>query len=201
MAVGEKSYTAEDLWMLSHSDDDSDTRRYELDEGALIEMTATGDRHGLVTNWLAFLITGHVVERDLGEVVAAETSFVLFTNPKTGRDTVRAPDIAFIAKHRLVPTTGRFYRLAPDLAVEVVSPSDTARYIRRKVDQYLRAGTRLVWVVYPDDKLIDVYQPGQGVKTFRAGDRLDGGEVLIGFELAVNDISSGCRIRMLDTGS
>src|SRR5438093_9009199 len=115
MAVQEKFYTADDLWELSRRDD-SDTTWYELDEGELIEMSATGDRHGLVTNWLAFLITGHVVEYDLGEVFAAETGFVLFTNPKTGRDTVRGPDVAFVAKHRLIPTSGKFYRLAPDLA-------------------------------------------------------------------------------------
>src|SRR5262245_54075694 len=187
MAVQDKLYTVDDLWALSH-DDDSDTRHYELDAGELIEMAATGDRHGLVTNWLAFLITGHVVERDLGEVTAAETGFVLFTNPKTGRDTVRAPDVASISKARLIPTTGKFFRLAPDLAVEVVSPGDSARYIRRKVEQYLRAGTRLVWIVYPDDKLVDVYQPGQDVKTYRPGDTLDGGDVLIGFQLAVSAI-------------
>lgn len=121
-------------------------------------------------------------------MTAGETGFVLATNPKTGRDTVRAPDVGFIAKNRLTPLTGGFYHLAPDLVVEVVSPSDSARNIRRKVDQYLRAGTRLVWIVYPDDKFVDVYRPDHDTSTFRIDDTLDGYEVLPGLSLPVHDV-------------
>ena len=190
MTIQEKAYTADDLWELSHRDADNDHARFELDDGELIIMSPTGDRHGTVTNWIAFLITGHVVEHDLGEVTSAETGFVLFTNPVTSRDTVRAPDFGFIAKARLMPMTGKYYRFAPDLAVEVVSPIDTARYIRRKANQFLQAGTRLQLIVYPDDdeKFIDVYRPNQPIKTFKGEDVLDCGDVLPGFSITANDV-------------
>ncbi len=189
MAVQDKLYTADELWELSHREMDH-VQRYELDDGELIVMTPTGDRHGIVTNWVAFLITSHVVEHDLGEVTSAETGFVLFTNPATGRDTVRAPDVGFITKARLTPLTGKYYRLAPDLAVEVVSPNDTARYIRRKANQFLQAGTRLFWVMYPDDsdRLVDVYRPNQPTETFKGEDVLSGRDVLPGFAIKVSDI-------------
>ena len=86
--------------------------------------------------------------------------------------------------------TGKYYRFAPDLAVEVVSPTDTARYIRRKANHFLQAGTRLQLVVYPDvgDKFIDAYRPNQPIKTFKGEDVLDCGDVLPGFAIKVSDI-------------
>jgi Uma2 family endonuclease len=196
MAVQHKFYTADDLWERLRREDDNDNQdnqRYELDEGELIEMSPTGDTHGPTVNWIAFLITGHVVAHDLGEVTAAETGFVLHTDLTTGRDTVRAPDVGFIVKAKLTPTTGKFYRFAPDLAVEVVSPTDSAAGIRRKVGQYLRAGTRLIWVVYPDDRLVDVYRPGQPVETLEDGAVLDGGDILPGFKATINDVFARLR--------
>jgi Uma2 family endonuclease len=156
-------------------------------------MSPGGDKHGLVGAWLLHLIIGFVVSNDLGEVTNSEAGFVLRTDPVTGRDTVRAPDVGFIAKSRLKLLTGRFYRLAPGFAVEVVSPTDRARDIRRKVNQYLRAGTLLVWVVYPDEKFVDVYQPGQDTHTARIDDILDGGDVLPGFKLVVKDVFARLR--------
>ena len=187
-------YTADDFWEMSHRDEDDNLpKRYELDEGELIEMSPTGDIHGLLTLWLGYLILGFVIQHDLGEVTGAETGYILFKDPKTGRDTVRAPDVGFIAKSRLQPLTGKFYRIAPDFAVEVVSPTDTAKQMRRKAEQYLRAGTRLVWIIYPDDRLVDVYRPDHDVKTLRLDNTLDGADVLPGFTLIVKDIFNRIR--------
>ncbi len=186
MTVQERLYTADDLWALSHAEED---KRYELDEGVLIEMAPTGDMHGTIALWVGHLIIGYVAAHDLGEVSGAETGYRLSTNP----DIVRAPDVGFIAKARLEPMTGKYYALAPDLAVEVVSPGDSARQIRHKADQYLMAGTRLVWVIYPEDRLVDVYQPGHDPRPFRPGDTLDGGAVLPGFTLPVKDIFARLR--------
>lgn len=194
MVVQDRFYTADDLWTLSHSDMESDMR-YELDDGELIEMTPAGDTHGILAAWLLYLIMSYVVPRDLGEVTAAETGFVLYTNPQTGRDTVRAPDVGFIAKARLTPRTDKYFRLAPDFVIEVVSPNDAANQIRRKVRQYLRAGTKLIWVVYPDedDRSVDVFRPDQTLETFKVGDTLDGGDVLPGFSLSVSEMFSRLR--------
>ena len=178
MTVQERLYTADDLWKLSHADDD---KRYELDEGALIEMAPTGDAHGLVVAQVTYLIMTHVSPNDLGKVSGAETGYRLSTDP----DIVRAPDVSFIVKARLKPITGKYYEMAPDLAVEVVSPGDTALQMRRKAKQYLEYGTRLVWIIYPEDRSIDVHQPGRDPHSHKIGDTLDGGGVLPGFALPV----------------
>src|SRR5438552_3045749 len=112
MAVQEKIYTVDDLWEVSQSED-SDIRRFELDEGELVELSPTSDAHGLVALWLAHLILTFVKAHGLGKVFAAETGFVISVNPDTGRNTVRAPDIAFVSKDRLVPLTGKFYPITP----------------------------------------------------------------------------------------
>ena len=179
MVVKEKLYTVDDLWERSR-----DGGRYELIEGALVEMSPTGDKRGVVANWVAYLVTAFVEAHDLGEVSAAETGYILFTEPAT----VCAPDVGFVARERLTPLTGRYYPLAPDLAVEVVSPGDSARLLRQKVDRYLQAGTQLVWVIFPDERLIDVYQAGAPTLTLREDDTLDGGAVLPGFTVAAREV-------------
>ena len=179
MLVQDKQYTADDLWEISHQNPD---RRYELDEGDVIEMPPTGDEHGVVTNWTAHLITGHVDANDLGEVTAAETGFVLSEKPTI----VRAPDMGFITKARLQPMTGNYYPMPPDLALEVVSPNDSADQVHRKIGQYLRAGTKLLWIVYTSERSIDVfYGPGQSMLSCGIDDVLDGYDVLPGFKLPV----------------
>src|SRR5260221_9546612 len=128
MTTKEKVYTADDLWQLSRDDVERDVpERYELDEGELIVMTPTGDAHGLIAAEILRRIANHVVDNALGEVTAAATGFVLYKNPGKGSDTLRAPDVAFIAKARFIPLTGKCYSIAPDFSVEVVSPSDTAQ--------------------------------------------------------------------------
>lgn len=181
MAVQQRLYTADDLWELSHAGDD---KRYELDEGELIEMSPTGDAHGELSLWIGHLILSFVIEHDLGVVSGAETGYRLFTDP----DIVRAPDVGFISKARLTPPTGKYYPIAPDLAVEVVSPGDSAEQIRRKAAQYLAAGTRLAWFFYPHGKLVDIYRPGQPTETAEINGVLDGGDVLPGFKLPVREV-------------
>ncbi len=175
MTTKEKLYTVDDLWQLSHEDVERDVpQRYELDEGELIVMAPTGNEHGLIAAEILRRVANHVVDNDLGEVTAAETGFVLYKNPAKGKDIVRAPDVAFIAKARLMPTTEKFYTIAPDFVVEVVSPNDTAQQMRRKADQYLQAGTCLIWVVYPGERFVDVFQPGHDMHTYRSEDALEG---------------------------
>src|SRR5262249_49528516 len=109
--------TAEDLFQLP-----DDNYKYELVEGGLIRMLPTGGEHGDVTMNAGFLLKGYVKAHDLGIVCAAETGFILKRNP----DTVRAPDASFVAKERIPPggIPKGYWPLAPDLAVEVISPND-----------------------------------------------------------------------------
>src|SRR5918999_4421837 len=142
--------TAEELFRLS-----STGRRYELVKGELFEMPPAGGRHGSVAMRLGILLCGHVRASQLGEVFAAETGFILRRSP----DTVRALDASFVSKERLpageLPVG--FLETAPDLAVEVVSPGDSAREVREKVEDWLRAGTRLVWTI-PATRSVIVYR-------------------------------------------
>ena len=161
-------------------------KRTELVGGGLVVMAPAGGRHGQVAHTLALFIGVHVRNRSLGRVFAAETGFVLRRDP----DTVRAPDVAFVARGRLgvEETPAGFLELAPDLAVEVVSPGDSTAAIRDKVRDWLDAGTRLVWVVRPRTRSVDVHRPGRPAETLRDGDVLEGGSVLGDFAVPVRDL-------------
>src|SRR5258708_34206456 len=178
MTVQERLYTADDLWEIS---DEIPNQRYELHAGELIEMSPAGYAHGIVAGWLLYLIMAFVEAHDLGEVTNAETGFVLLADPYT----VVGADVGFVSKSRLVPMTGRYHPIAPDMAIEVISPNDRATEVERKILAYLRAGTHLLWVVYPDEKVIYVYRPGHDVIVAQANDILDGYDVLPEFKLPV----------------
>jgi Uma2 family endonuclease len=189
MAVQERLYTAADLWELSHSPE-YDEQRLELSEGVLIVMALASIQHGDFTMGIGYSVKHHADLHDLGVVTAAETGFILHTNPD-GKDTVRAPDVGFISKAR-IPEEGLpegYFQGAPDLAVEVVSPNDSADEIQQKVNEYLQYGAKAVWVFYPKSKTIAAHTP-KGTQTLRPGDSLEGGDVLPGFKLAVSDLFS-----------
>jgi Uma2 family endonuclease len=182
MAIQEKLSTAADLWALSHRV--SGRRRVELVKGVIREMSPAGGGHGEIAFKIGMKIGQFVEKHRLGRMTAAETGFILSTNP----DTVRAPDVGFISKARAPePLPSGFVPLAPDLAVEVVSPNDTASDIHARVIDFLQAGTVLVWVVYPDSKTVVVHTT-DGAQTLTAQDTLDGAEVLPGFKVKVADL-------------
>lgn len=184
--VQEKLYTAEDLWELSHRPE-NDSKRFELSEGILIEMSPAGGKHGGIALDLGSFVRSHVKEHNLGYTTAAETGYILFKNPN-GKDTVRAPDVGFVAAARLPEGLPDGYiPFAPDLAIEVVSPGDSADEIEEKVNEYLRYGTRLVWVFYPKTKTVVAHTP-TSMKRLDINGTLDGGDVLPGFRLAVREV-------------
>ena len=160
-----------------------DGYRYELIEGELIRMSPAGDEHGWIIMRISSPLFVHVEAHSLGKVYGAETGFLIQQNP----DTVRAPDVAFVRKER-VDATGRItgYRTgAPDLAVEVNSPSDRKREIHNKVTEWLAAGSRLVWVVDPKTRTITVYRSLSDVETLSEKDLLEGEGVVPGFRIEV----------------
>jgi Uma2 family endonuclease len=171
--------TAEELFELQ-----DDGLRHELVEGELRTMAPAGFDHGRVALRIGARILAHVEEQLLGEVLAAETGFVLARDP----DTVRAPDVAFVASERAPLGTRGFAELAPDLVVEVVSPSDRASEVASKAAMWIDAGVRLVWVVDPQARLAAVHHPGGLVTVLREDGVLDGEDVLPGFRLPLTTV-------------
>jgi Uma2 family endonuclease len=163
-----------------------DGQRYELVEGVLRMMPPAGGRHGRVAHSLALILGIHVRGRQLGLVYAAETGFVLARGP----DTVRAPDVAFVARERAVAIDDDegFVTVVPDLVGEVVSPRDSFSDVEEKVLAWLTAGTRLVIVVDPSTRTLHAYRGSDRVVVLREGERLDAGDVVPGLTIAVAEL-------------
>ncbi|MEP6960476.1 MAG: Uma2 family endonuclease [Acidobacteriota bacterium] len=161
-----------------------DGLRHEIDAGELLVMTRPKLRHGKIQGKIFRLIGNFVEAGRLGEVVP-ESGFILGRDP----DILRGPDVAFVCHERLKDVSEDGWpELGPDLVVEVVSPSDTARQIDRKVHQYLAAGTLAVWVVYPDTKSVQVFEPGSVVRLVEGDGLLSSPQALAGFEIRVREI-------------
>ena len=173
--------TADDLLRLS-----SDGVRGELIRGALSETTPTGHEHGQIAARLVVRLGNFVQPRKLGILTVSDSGVQLEHNP----DTVREPDVAFFSAEKSPPderVTG-YAQVAPDLAVEIVSPSDWLPAVNDKALMWLRYGVRLVWVVRPDERRVDVHREGQPVVTLTESDALDGLDVLPGFSCPVREI-------------
>jgi Uma2 family endonuclease len=173
--------TADDLLRMP-----ADHLRHELINGELTTMAPEGFEHGASIMNLGAPLAHHVKANDLGVVLGAETGFVIARSP----DTVRAPDVAFVAKDRIPPgkLTPKFWPGAPDLAVEVVSPDDTVYEVDEKVKMWLDAGCRLVWVVNPKRRTVTVSPVGRPPHILVESDTLDGADVVTGFTLIVREI-------------
>jgi Uma2 family endonuclease len=164
----------------------NDEMRYELVDGSLRVREPAGRLHGDVAAYLLYLLGTHVYPLRVGRLYAAETGFILRRDP----DTVRAPDVAFVSAARLAAVAGErgFFRGAPDLAVEVLSPDDRAAEVSAKIDDYVGAGTRLVWIVDPINRHVVVHSPDGTLNVARVGATLGGGAVLPDVHCAVADL-------------
>ena len=164
-----------------------DDRTVELVEGLIVEMSKPGWNHGEILMLLASRIYDHVRAHDLGRVSVGDTGFLL-EQREDGKDTVRGLDFAFISKERAQrQDLSGLTTIAPDLAVEVLSPSNEAVDIRLKIQQLLDAGSSMVWVVYPEMRIVDVHTRS-GATSLTENDSLQGGSVLPGFQMRVADI-------------
>jgi Uma2 family endonuclease len=160
--------------------------RVELIDGEIVEMVPSSDGSSIHAMTIGAMLWNHVRPRKLGRIYGADAGFVLFPD----RATVRVPDVAFVRAERMPQGEARrhFARLAPDLAVEVLSPTDRDRDVRAKVAMYHEAGVPLVWLVDPDAQTVTVLAPGQEPVILTAADTLDGGEVLPDLQIAVAEI-------------
>jgi Uma2 family endonuclease len=181
MTLAAKVWTAEELLELP-----ADNMRHELVRGELTTRAPTSGEHGIRTFNIATILGAYIRSKDLGAGFGAETGFIVARNP----DTVLAPDCAFVRKER-IPAQGvpkGFWPGAPDLAVEVLSPSDSASDVLGKIDAWLEAGTRLVWVVDPKKKTVTVFAPKRQPMILKEKDVVEGEDLLPGFRLEVEEI-------------
>lgn len=169
-----KLITADELMMMPRGNG----QRYELIRGVLVEKMPTGDPHRRTVGRITTALTNYADEHDYGETGAGEPGYRLEVDP----DTVRAPDVVWIAPGRIQEGTQGFPNLAPDLVVEVASPGQD---LSEKAAMWLSFGSREVWVADPQPISITRYRPGQEPEVLGEDDVLDGGDLLPGFSVPV----------------
>jgi Uma2 family endonuclease len=164
-----------------------DGDRYELVDGQLVERRMSL-WSSYVSGEIYALVRAFCRAKGLGWVLPEGTGYQCFPDAP---DKVRKPDTSFISKERMPlerASEEGFIRVAPDLAVEVISPNDTAYEVDEKVQAYLRAGVRLVWVVNPDARAVAVHRQTEIGDILRESDELTGEEVLPGFRCRVSEL-------------
>lgn len=156
----------------------------ELVDGRLVEknLGAEADWIGL---HLGMLLSSHVFSNNLGWAFSSEAGYVCVG--VTGVR-VRRPDLSFVSRARLSRPPRGFIQVAPDLAVEVVAPNDLFSEVQAKIEEYLRAGVQLVWVIDPDTRTVVEYHLSGKVRLLHESDELNGGDVLPAFHCAVKDL-------------
>ena len=163
-----------------------DGYRYELVRGEIRKMAPSFEEHGLVSANVAGDLIPYVRRNGLGRVIIAETGYLLESNP----DTVRSPDVSFIRLDRVSPPGERrsFVQGGPDLAIEVLSPSNRSGPMAEKVADYLAAGCLMVVVIDPAAHSVTVHRPDQEPQVLNETDTLDGGDVVPGWRMPVREI-------------
>ncbi len=184
MQVTDKLYTTEEFREFENRPENA-AKNFELINGVMVEMPRPSMLHNWIITHLIARLVAFLATNNLGEVFTDSIDCDLAPG------VVLNPDVCFIAADRIETLTQEFNG-SPDLAVEVVSPSNTATEMFNKVSTYIKYGTQIVWVIYPDDKTVLVYRPGGDgslkVHSLTANDVLDGGTVLPGFSVKVDDL-------------
>ncbi|MDE0018823.1 MAG: Uma2 family endonuclease [Candidatus Poribacteria bacterium] len=155
-----------------------DVEGYEYVNGELVPMAPPSREHGEISVNVIHYLYEHVYQQKLGRLYTAETTF------QVGERTAK-PDVAFVATAQLTGDKTKGFSIPPDLAIEVVSPSDVLSRIAEKVFAYLDAGTRLVWVIEPVSKTVTVYRSETDIETLTREDTLTGENVVPGFSCPV----------------
>ena len=158
--------------------------RYELVQGALIELMSASEGHEETVILIGHYLLVHIRANGLGKVYGSNRAYA------TGPATARLPDVSFVSTERLGQTelAGMLYNGAPDLAVEIRSEGNTAAEMAQKVSEYLGAGGKAVWVIDLDARTLTVHTPGTPPVTLTDADVVDGGDYLPGFTCAVADL-------------
>lgn len=184
MATTTQYVTDEDLLRLPR-----DGQKYERVDGQ-IRVSPAGFRHGAVIMRLAIRLGAFVSERTLGYLADSSTGFRWPGRMPDRPDNVRCPDVSFVAAGRFPEEREPegFPSLAPDLAVEVLSPGDRRGDVMEKVGEYLDVGTRLVWIIDPQQRTAAAYRSLTDVRVIGETDVLDGEDVVPGFACLLKDV-------------
>ncbi|HZS89861.1 MAG TPA: Uma2 family endonuclease [Chloroflexota bacterium] len=182
-----EDWTADKLELLP-----DDGWQYELVEGRVVRMPPPGPDHGHIAWLIAQPLGTYIEAHGLGEIYVGETGWDL-TRSGEPTDTVLASDVAVVRSQRLPlppPRRGTTYRpIAPDLVVEIASPTQYRPDLADKAQRWLDRGVRQVWVIWPERHEIDIWTPGAtGPHTLQGDDTLDGGDIVPGFSLALSQI-------------
>ena len=175
-----KIWTDEEFMALSDYGD-----RYEIIDGELVTLGNSGMEHGNIGIFLGGLIEIFVRQHRLGVTCDSSTAFKMKGGNK------RSPDISFVSKERLTGLKRLpqgFFDGAPDLVVEIISPGNTFEEIHTKIEEYFASGTRLLWIIHPDEKFVLVYHSPQPDRLLRGDDILDGEDVIPNFKVALSDL-------------
>lgn len=171
-----RTYTVDEFMRLSFEGD----KNAELIGGKIVVAPPPGDEHGRVADEIRHRLSLFDPERKLGKVWMNSRFRITPQNAP-------APDLAFVVASRVPPRSTGVVDVVPDLAVEVISPSDELKDIKNKINLYQEGNIRLLWIIWPDKKQVDVYE--QGIKTpiatLTINDLLEGGEVIPGFSMPV----------------
>jgi Uma2 family endonuclease len=179
--VPDEILTAADLLKLTE-----DGQRYELIEGEVRAMSPAGNQHGKIAMALGFRLAAFVLEHKLGAVYAAETGFLIQQNP----DTVRAPDVAFVTQARIdeVGPVDGYWPGAPDIVAEVVSPNDRFSDTEQKALGWLKAGSKVVWVVDPAQAHVTEYRGVSEIRVLCSEENLTASQLLPGWEVKIAEL-------------
>ena len=184
MATQERVYTVDDVWRFELANENP-LEKYYLIDGELCIKMAPSELHGEVASLIATYLTNFVLERGLGRV-GVEVGFY----PADDRRTALLPDVSFVSKARMARRARDSYvPHMPDLAVEVVSPSQPPAQVRRKAETYLRHGSALVWLIDPAAETAEVWRQGSERREVidREGE-LSGDDILPGFSLPLRQL-------------
>jgi Uma2 family endonuclease len=180
MAVEKTTYTLDQYHAILDLPENQE-RILELIDGEIVEKMPSFTPSRIALR-IGSRLTIYLDNHDIGYVTGADGGYIM------SDENVLIPDIGFISKTRLPEFPDREAPVPPDLAVEVMSPTDRKRALRRKAERYLELGTKIVWLVFPEERLVEVYTVDDDVQTVGIDGMLDGGEVLPEFSLAVREI-------------
>jgi Uma2 family endonuclease len=157
----------------------------ELVKGAIKKMTPPGYEYSIIENNIGSLLRNFVREQNLGFVMSGETGIFTNRNP----DTIRGMDVAFRSHERMAQVKSKSYLdVAPELVVEIMSPSDRWSETNDKLAEYFAIGVKLVWIVNPSRKEVHIYRALTEIEIPKAGETLTGGQVLPGLSIPVADL-------------
>ena len=180
MTTRTRKITVDEFWEMA----DDPGHRYELVDGELVDMDGAPP-HGRLTGRIYMLIFNQVAERNLPLDVGVTTGFAM------GTHTLRFPDVHVTTWERMAAydeDAGGWPHFAPDVAIEVVSPSNTPAELARKAGEYFANGTRAMWIADPGPRTVAIRRPGAAEQVFGIGDMLIGEPEITGFSCPVADI-------------